>query len=81
MKPYVYLYSEAGEIIDKKPLDIDLMKLLEDQKKSATVTFDTEELKSSKLEAGIGVVNPETGEPEVYLDMDAEYMGYIYKLY
>lgn len=67
----LYLLDENGNVIARRETDIDLMKLGQNQTVTTKVQFEGEQLdlKEQVPAVTIGIENPETGNPEVILDM------------
>lgn len=78
----VYLLDENGKVLDRQELDIELTKLGQNQLVTAKACFETDEvdLKTYLPVIAVGIENPETGEPEVFLDMDTEVQDKVYIL-
>lgn len=80
-KAFAYLYSEDGTIIKKQALNIDLTKITQNKTQTVATKFEDTALMETQLTVGVGIENPDTNTAEVYLNMDAERDGCIYKLY
>ena len=76
----VYLLDEQGDVLAKQELDIDLTKMGQNQTVSATAKWQDENIQESLPIIAIGIENPESGEPEVFLDMNAVTQGKMYFL-
>lgn len=76
----VYFLDESGNVLARRKVDIDLTKLGQNQSATARVEWQDEILKEKLPLVAIGIENPETGVPEVYLDMDTETQDKVYIL-
>lgn len=69
------LYVTVGETCTRYPLDLDLTALLPGETAVAAAEIPEAILTSPGALLWAGIENPETGEPQVYLGMEAERMG------
>lgn len=82
-KVCLYLVDEQGRIMDRYETDIELSKLAGGKKVCCTVKVPMPEgvMYSDGIPVFfIGIENPDTGSPEVYLDMDSIRSGFYYCL-
>jgi len=61
-------------------LDVDLTKLAKEQSADAKVVWEGENFKKNLPLIAIGIANPDTGKPEVLLDMDVKTQDKVYIL-
>lgn len=76
----VYFFDEQGNVLARQKLDVDLTKLGRGQTVSAKVKWQNEGLKNNLPVVAVGIENPETGKPEVFLDMKTEAQDKVYIL-
>lgn len=76
----LYFLDEQGKVLERQELEIDLTKLGQEQTVTAQVKWQDESLKKSLPFIAIGIENPETGKPEVYLDMNTRVQDKVYIL-
>lgn len=76
----VYFLDEQGKVLERQELDIDLTGLGQNQTVSAKAKWQEENLKEELPVIAIGIENPETGKPEVFLDMDTGVQDKVYLL-
>ncbi len=76
----MYLLDEQGKLTERKVLDVDLTKLAKEQSVDVKVVWTGEKLKSILPKIAIGIENPDTGKPEVLLDMDVKVQDKVYIL-
>lgn len=69
--PCVYLLRN-DIIIQRIPLNIDLTALTQGTSVNKKVSVSTKLLKEEDIKIGVGIENPETGEPSVFLPMEGE---------
>lgn len=76
----VYFLDKQGNVLERRSLEIDLTKLGQNQSVSAKVEWQDERLKKELPVIAICIENPETGEPEVFFDMDTVAQDKVYIL-
>lgn len=76
----LYLLDAQGQILQRFETDIDLTKITADATKKVQVKFVDEYIKDADAIVAIGIENPETDIPEVYLDMNTESQNKMYFL-
>ena len=76
----MYLLDAQGNLTGRKVLDVDLTKLAKGQTVTAKVTWKGDNLKKVLPLVAIGIENPDTGKPEVFLDMDVKAQDKVYIL-
>lgn len=76
----MYLLDEQGNLTERKVLDVDLTKLAKGQSIDIRVAWESRGLKNALPRIGIGIENPDTGKPEVLLDMDVKTQDKVYIL-
>ena len=79
----LYLMGADGQIIERYETDIELTKLAGGERTECTVKAEMPE--NAMYSDGvpvffIGIENPDTGQPEVYMDMDSPRRGFCYCL-
>lgn len=78
---YAYLFDSNRNIIARQPVNIDLRKLTQGQKRYVSFEFRNSALQTERCSVGIGIENPETNLPAVKLNMECESIGNIYMLF
>lgn len=76
----MYLLDEQGKLTERKVLDVDLTKLAKGMSVDVKVVWEGENLKKDMQLIAIGIENPDTGKPEVLLDMDVKVQDKVYIL-
>lgn len=76
----VYLLDEHGNLTERKVLDVNLTKLAKEQSIDVKVVWEGEKLKKKLPLIAIGIEDPDTGKPEVLLDMDVKAQDKVYIL-
>ena len=76
----LYFLDEQGNVLKRQELSVDLTKLGQNRTVSAKAKWQDESLKSVVPIVAIGIENPETGEPEVFLDMQTKAQDKVYIL-
>ena len=76
----MYLLDEQGKPVERKVLDVNLTKLAKEQTVVAKAEWKGEDLKEKLPLIAITIENPDTGKPEVYLDMDVKTQDKVYIL-
>ena len=82
-KVCLYLMGEDGQIIERYETDIELTKLAGGERTECTVkaAMPGNAMYSDGVPVFfIGIENPDTGQPEVYMDMDSPRRGFCYCL-
>lgn len=77
----LYVLDESGEVQERVQTEVKLSELSQGNGiwEEASLSFDKENEKSG-FKIAIGIENPESGEPEVFLNMDTEHAGKRYLL-
>lgn len=69
----LYVMDEQGEVLKRYETEMDLTEISEGKTALAKVKIqDREFLKEEMPAIAVGIENPESGEPEVFLDMDTD---------
>ena len=76
----LYLVDAQGSLTERKVLDVNLTKLSKDQSVDVKAEWEGESLKKKLPRIAIGIENPDTGKPEVLLDMDVQTQDKVYIL-
>ncbi len=72
-KVCLYALDEQGEVLKRYETDMNLKKILQKQTNVVKLKIaDKELLKDGMVTIAVGIENPETGKPAVYLDMDTK---------
>lgn len=79
----VYLVDAGGNAVGRYETDIDLTGIVEGGSAKSRLTIDGDDRKhlmDGTYRLAVGIENPETGQPEVQLDMEVESRGYHFLL-
>lgn len=78
----VYVYDENGAVVERMETDIALSKLAEGEGQWGKVTIaKAYSAEKEKRKIAVGIENPDTGVPEVHLDMAVEEEDLRYRLW
>ncbi len=78
-----YLIDAGGKVVKRCETDIDLTGIFDNGSSTAKLVIagdDRKHLMDGTYRLAVGIENPETGQPQVKLDMDVESRGYYFLL-
>lgn len=78
---YVYLLDQDNNIIDKKPIELDLTALKSSGTIKTATMLSLENTSGKACKVCIGIIDPNTGEPAIKFAMDTERIGNMSVLY
>ena len=75
MTPYIYIEDEAGNLLERHLIPIDLKKLCQNCEEKSTINISRDILKKEGTRIYVGIEEPGNTKPTVYLTMEASREG------